>query len=78
MDYEYCFSDKFTTNQNERIRYILKYGLFMPGPKYSTTGTSSSTSSRSSESTKPTIQIEAKRIKTSTLKLMLDNPVRKK
>lgn len=78
MDYEYCFSDKFTTNQNERIRYILKYGLFMPGPKYSTTGTSSSTSSRSSESTKPTIQIEAKRIKASTLKLMLDNPVRKK
>jgi len=41
MDYEYCYSDKFTTNQRERVRYILNYGLFIPGPKYATVSTSS-------------------------------------
>lgn len=41
MDYEYCYSDKFTSDQRTRARYLLNYGLFIPGPKYSTTSKSS-------------------------------------
>jgi zinc-dependent metalloproteinase lipoprotein len=41
MDYEYCKSNKFTTNQKERTRFILNYGILMPGPKLYTVSTSS-------------------------------------
>jgi zinc-dependent metalloproteinase lipoprotein len=73
MDYEYCYSDKFTTNQNERMRYIMKYGLFIPGPKYDTT----SASSRSiNDAAKPVIHCEAKTIKKTLAEKMQSAKIR--
>ena len=42
MDYEYCYSDQFTTNQRERVRFVLNYGLFIPGTKLNSTSTTQS------------------------------------
>ncbi|MEG1563456.1 MAG: zinc-dependent metalloproteinase lipoprotein [Bacteroides sp.] len=39
MDYSYSYSNQFTPDQCERIRYILTYGILMPGPKLGQTGT---------------------------------------
>lgn len=55
MDYEYCYSDKFTNDQATRVFNVLNYGLFMPGPKNSSVSTSSLQTLRSSNNqTQPT------------------------
>ena len=42
MDYAYCFSDEFTPDQRKRIRHVLSYSPFIPGPKeYTSTDTRS-------------------------------------
>lgn len=33
MDYEICYSDRFTNDQRKRIRYVLSYSPLTPGPK---------------------------------------------
>jgi hypothetical protein len=33
MDYAVSYSNTFTANQRERVRYILEKGAFVPGPK---------------------------------------------
>lgn len=33
MDYSITYSNEFTSQQAERIRYILEHGVFIPGPK---------------------------------------------
>ena len=54
MDYEYCYADQFTANQRTRVRYVLNHCNFVPGPKYNTATTSSS-SARGSETRPPII-----------------------
>lgn len=41
MDYSISYSNKFTSDQAERIRYILEKGVFVPGPKNRTNETKS-------------------------------------
>lgn len=41
LDYAYTSAEKFSPQQKNRTRYVLKYGVLMPGPKlveYNTTG----------------------------------------
>ena len=41
LDYAYTSAEKFTPQQKNRTRHVLKYGVLMPGPKlveYNTTG----------------------------------------
>jgi hypothetical protein len=33
MDYAYCYSDKLSQQQKERIRHVLNYCPTLPGPK---------------------------------------------
>ncbi|MDO4771434.1 zinc-dependent metalloproteinase lipoprotein [Porphyromonas sp.] len=33
MDYSFCYMDKFTADQKRRIRHVLDYSPFIPGPK---------------------------------------------
>jgi zinc-dependent metalloproteinase lipoprotein len=33
MDYDYCYNNKFTQEQNARIKYVLNYAQCTPGPK---------------------------------------------
>ena len=54
MDYAYCFSDVFTSDQRKRIRHVLSYSPLIPGPKeYTSTDTRSLASDE-----KPPIQFK--------------------
>ncbi|MFI3263133.1 MAG: zinc-dependent metalloproteinase lipoprotein [Rikenellaceae bacterium] len=37
MDYYYCWSDTFTSDQRTRVRHVLNYSPLMPGPKRNST-----------------------------------------
>ena len=39
MDYEICYSDRFTNDQRNRIRHVLIYSPLTPGPKKTTADT---------------------------------------
>ncbi|WP_180949240.1 zinc-dependent metalloproteinase lipoprotein [Bacteroides cutis] len=39
MDYEICYSDRFTNDQRNRIRHVLTYSPLTPGPKKTTADT---------------------------------------
>ena len=41
MDYSICFSSRFTTQQQQRMRQVLYYSPLIPGPKVSRTSTRS-------------------------------------
>ena len=37
MDYAYGYTDSFTSQQRERVRYVLSHSPLIPGPKVYTT-----------------------------------------
>jgi zinc-dependent metalloproteinase lipoprotein len=49
MDYMYCYSDTFTTQQVARMKHVMNYGSLIPGPKLSSS--SSSVKTRTSTET---------------------------
>lgn len=59
MDYEYCKSNAFTTDQRARIRFILNYGLFIPGTKYNSSTRTSSSKAFGSSDVRPPILYES-------------------
>lgn len=59
MDYEYCKSDAFTTDQRARIRFILNYGLFIPGTKFNSSTVTSSSKALGSSAVRPPILYES-------------------
>lgn len=42
MDYDYSYCNQFTSNQRQRTRHVLMYGLLMPGPKVTQSSTTRS------------------------------------
>lgn len=59
MDYEYCKSNAFTTNQRERVRFILNYGLFIPGTKFNASTVTSSSKALGNSAVRPPILYES-------------------
>lgn len=59
MDYEYCKSNAFTTDQRARIRFILNYGLFIPGTKFNTSTVTSSSKALGNSAVRPPILYES-------------------
>lgn len=59
MDYEYCKSNAFTSDQRARIRFILNYGLFIPGTKYNASTVTSSSKALGSSAVRPPILYES-------------------
>ena len=77
MDYEFCYNDEFTTNQRERVRWVLNYALFIPGTKYLSTSAALSKADAEASNTRPTGMTKTTTVNNEILKFTNKNKIKK-